>query len=500
MGLLARQALNPAGAAAGPLPVFGTGFLDHPTLFHYVQAGALAVFGDSITGLRLLSAVFGSLAAPAVYLIGRLGWGRVAGLVAGGLLCVSHFHIHYSRVALNNIESATLIAVAMGLVFAAVTLGQAAEPSDPPRSYVTIFVLFGLTVGVSQYFYYGSRVLLVLMLPILVILRVHRLARLRDIGAAIGATIVAVAPLALHYLRYPEALGTRTQRVSVFSAAGLFHELGVGATLPHDLVPLLMTQTLRNVGFFLNSGDRSTFYTSEFPAFDRITVMMFWLGIACVLWSTAFRREAKTVFAQLMVTWIVAGVTLGGIFTIDSPNGPRLLMVVPAVFVCGGVSSQYLWNAANRRWPTRRRVARYVVAALALATSFANWNRYFVDFANDQPLARITEIATLIGHQSLSHRVFLIGGDALRVDNGAMRLLTNGGDQSDLASSERFEALVPALAMATRPVLVIALAFRAADLQHIQQLHPGGVFITYSDKHGRPMYLTYEVTVTTPPP
>lgn len=497
MGLLARRALNASAAGARPLPVFGTEFLDHPTLFHYVQAAALSVFGDSITSLRLLSAGFGALAAPAVYLIGRLGWGRRAGLAAGWLLCVSHFHIHYSRLALNNIESASSIAVAMVLVLAAVTLGRAAEPSHSPTPSLTLFVLFGLTVGMSQYFYYGSRVLLVLMLPILLVLRGHRLARARDIAAAIGATLVAMLPLAQYYVRHPAALVNRTSGVSVFSTSGLAHEAGVGARLPRDLPHLLLTQIRRNIAFFLNSGDHSGFYTSDYPAFDRITVVLFWLGIAILLGTVALRRGSRAVPAQMMLMWMVVGVTLGGILTIDSPNGPRLLMVVPAVFVLAGVSSQFVWNAAVRRWPTRRRAMHGAVTVLMLVTFFANWNRYFVDYARSEPLGIITDIGNLIRERTASHRVFLIGGDALRVDNGAIRFITKGGDQSDLDSADGFETLFPGLVAAGRPVLIVALAFRAADLEHIQRLHPGGVLATYTDPDDRPSYLTYELPATT---
>ena len=216
-----------------------------------------------------------------------------------------------------------------------------------------------------------------------------------------------------------------------------------------------------------------------------------------MLWVAVFRRHAIAVPAQLILMWIVVGVTLGGILTIDSPNGPRLLMVVPAVFICGGVSSHYLWNAASRRWPTRRRWIQGVVAMLALVTFFTNWNRYFVDYASAQPLSWVTEIATLIRDQTSSHRVFLIGGDALRVDNGVVRFITDGGDQSDLPLVESFEALFSSLVAAGKPVLVIALPFRADELQHIQQSHPGGVYTSYNDNHGQPSYLTYELLTPT---
>lgn len=91
-----------------------------------------------MTGLRLLSVLFGAFCAPLVYRMGRLAWGRVAGLAAGGLLSISHLHIHYSRIALNNIESVWFMILLMLLFFHAhaQAVGQAkaswipAVPSD----------------------------------------------------------------------------------------------------------------------------------------------------------------------------------------------------------------------------------------------------------------------------------------------------------------------------------------------------------------------------------
>jgi len=167
MGMLALLALHgpTSGISPMPLPLFTTAFLDHPTLFHYFQAGAMWLFGESLTGLRTLSAIFGALCVPVVYGIGRIGWGRVAGIAAGWLLAISHLHIQYSRIALNNIETVWFMAffILMLLLAAERTCrvqtlavdgntqrGQLIGPLVP-------YIWAGLAMGFSQYFYYGSR-------------------------------------------------------------------------------------------------------------------------------------------------------------------------------------------------------------------------------------------------------------------------------------------------------------------------------------------------------
>ena len=126
MGQLARLAVYGPAPGRGdlPLPFFRTGFLDHPTLFHYIQGWFLLWFGNTEYSLKLLSAVAGALCAPVLYAAGRVGWGWMAGLAAGWLIAVSHLHIQFSRLALNNIES---VLFAAGFVLLALLAYAAGE-------------------------------------------------------------------------------------------------------------------------------------------------------------------------------------------------------------------------------------------------------------------------------------------------------------------------------------------------------------------------------------
>ncbi len=100
MGLAALKVLENEAP-----PLTAVGWMDHPALFHYLQAGPVAIFGRTGLALRILSVVAGVLCIPLIYKLGRRGWGGVAGLAAAWLMTVSHLHIHFSRIGLNNIES-----------------------------------------------------------------------------------------------------------------------------------------------------------------------------------------------------------------------------------------------------------------------------------------------------------------------------------------------------------------------------------------------------------
>lgn len=112
MGLLARAVLR--GELREP---FVTGFLGHPTLWFFMQALALRLFGDTIAGLRMLSALIGALAIPALYVFVRPLYGRAVAILAAILLAFYHFHIHYSRIGLNNIADPLMMLVTLATFF-----------------------------------------------------------------------------------------------------------------------------------------------------------------------------------------------------------------------------------------------------------------------------------------------------------------------------------------------------------------------------------------------
>ncbi|HVZ13437.1 MAG TPA: glycosyltransferase family 39 protein [Bauldia sp.] len=72
---------------------------NYPPLHNFILALVVKLFGDSPWALRFPSAILGIAAVPALYWVGSMIAGRVAGLVAAFLLAASPFAIHYSQEA-----------------------------------------------------------------------------------------------------------------------------------------------------------------------------------------------------------------------------------------------------------------------------------------------------------------------------------------------------------------------------------------------------------------
>lgn len=102
------------------LPLTGVDVYDGP-FFAYLMAGLFKVFGLNLLFPRLTSAIFGALAVVAMYWLGRLMFGRLAGFIAASLtatsavLVVFGSHYGWSSSLTPSFAMLTLVALYAGL-------------------------------------------------------------------------------------------------------------------------------------------------------------------------------------------------------------------------------------------------------------------------------------------------------------------------------------------------------------------------------------------------
>lgn len=499
MGMLALLALHgPAsGVSPMPLPLFSTAFLDHPTLFHYLQAGALWLFGESLYGLRALSVIFGALCVPVAYAIGRLGWGRIAGVTAGWLLAVSHFHLQYSRIALNNVETIWFLALFIFLFLLAAaktaprprkTQGANVEHIGQPQyAPLTPYLWIGLCMGLSQYFYYGSRLLPVLAGLLLLVLWLKRRVTMAQVIILTVATFVAYAPLAGHYSKSLPAFLNRTKGVSVISPEGMAHTLGPQAVWPDDIPQLVWEQVRRNIAFFAYDGDRSAFYMTDLGAFDPITIALFWLGLG-VLLARIGRFEELTVFL-----WWGVGLFLAGVVTNDAPNGPRLVVITTSVYIIGGIFLQRAFNFVQSVWPVGSRWGALAGALLLAAITFQlNFTTYFETYAQYTPNTLAIRMAHEIRDWGPGYKVYLFGAPNLYADYSTLRFIAAGIERYNADLVDQLPT-PESLQAEGRGLLAIFLPHRLPDLEQVMARFPNGVRGEQSNAIGNLLYVTYRI-------
>lgn len=197
---------------------FNVAYLGHPTMYNATQALSMELFGRSVAATRIVSALLGAACAPVAYALAKRWSGRrIAGLAAAVLLATFEAHLFWSRNALPNIASEFFVLLVLLLLDRALLVGTP-----------TTWLMTGVAVGMSQYFYFSNRLLFPIVIIAIVICQALSLAHERDrrdattLGArrvllVVGGFTVTVLPLLAFYYRSPDRLTERERVVSVFT-------------------------------------------------------------------------------------------------------------------------------------------------------------------------------------------------------------------------------------------------------------------------------------------
>jgi mannosyltransferase len=155
----------------------------HPPLYYFLLHYWIIVFGTSESAVRLLSVLFGVLAIPMIYVVGRQLFNKQVGLVAALILALSSFNIYYSQE--TRMYSLMVLLALLSMYFFWRFLQQ---------SNLVSSVGYVLSTGLLVYtHYYGWFVVIAqnIYVVTLLLLSKHRAYRLRD-WAVLQAIVVAL--------------------------------------------------------------------------------------------------------------------------------------------------------------------------------------------------------------------------------------------------------------------------------------------------------------------
>ncbi len=304
------------------VPIFAPGHNANPSIYSWLLAMAMGLFGQNTFAIRLTPLVFGTVSIPAVYLLGRVWWSERVGLVAAVFLATYPAHVYFSRMSLYNIVDPAFAMLALAAVGRALRTGCWRD-----------YVLAGMMAAVAQYFYHGSRLLLVLM------------------GVYVGLSAVSGQLSAKSLRREAEkqrSRGFRTGLLWIGMAFALmalprFGPLLVGGLpvegnreairLPADFFP---DNTIRAVLAWVGQPDVSPFWLSDGPLllFPALTLLLIGLIVSVRRWRDA--RYAALVCAVVLTT------VFGGAIWTAAPLYVRYMTAAPAIALLVGVGIERL--------------------------------------------------------------------------------------------------------------------------------------------------------------
>jgi len=451
--------------------LFTVGWLDFPMLSFAIYALSLRLFGISISGLRMASAIFGTLSLVPFYFLVRLLFRRQTALISTVLLTVSHWYVHFSRLALNNILTPLFELLAFYFLLKGLRYRKELD-----------FVWSGLAIGFGLYTYHASRLVpLYRLITEKDFLRSHY----RGIAIMITAAIFAFAPLGLYFIEHSREFMSRGKGVFIFNSRNLAHLSHSYHT--RDPLQVLGIQTWRTLAVFNYWGDTSGHYGFREPILDFYTSVFFVLGLA---YSLSQWRRWKHFFLHL---WFWSNVVTGGILTIDAPFTPRLAGLVPVLFIFAGLALDKTREQLSQAFrPKGKHYFASVTALTLLLIAYTNGDAYLNRYIGKQkPMSTSTELARYIHSLGPEYRIYLLGTPHLYFGFSAIQFIAQGSEGMDV---HNVADEVPIRSEIEKEAVFILLPSHLDALSFIRHYYPNGILEEYRHMYGYLMFASYRVS------
>jgi 4-amino-4-deoxy-L-arabinose transferase-like glycosyltransferase len=510
-GMWAVDVLN--GRVRNP---FSTGWFTVPTMSFFAQAAALRIFGDNVAGLRFLSALIGTGTLAFTYLLARRILNRRIALLGVAALAFNHYHLHFSRLASNQIADPLFMTLTLWLLIEGLRRSTAAAAQSPaqgtgaarrdpaPTSEPAYgwFLGAGVAMGLSWYGYFGSRVILLVVAAYLGIQTViergfwgrHR----RELALMLLTALMVASPLFLHYVTHPGNFSARFNQVSFFK--WLDAELQRPG---HDSAfVLVVRQIWRSFSAFNHTLDPTFWYRAQIPLLDFVSGILFILGL--VLAINRWRRAG----VRLVLLWFALAIAFGWVLTENPPSSMRMVIVAPAVAILVGIGLDGLLVLAHRVLRgTRRRWNQVGVAILAII-AVLNVHYYFVRYTPSRVYGNPTaETATVLARHLREWAqpaqrtgqsgvdapfVYFYGPPFMYYGFGTIQFIARDIPGMDVPPRDQDPDFYP---LVTGPSLFVVLRERLDELDAIESLYPNGKLQQFvSPADGRLMFVTYAVS------
>ncbi len=449
---------------------FATSWYSVPTLSFLLYGGAMRVFGAGVAGARGLSALVGTLTVLTTFLLGRELGGRRMGWVAGIVVGFSAYHLHFSRLASNQVFDPLIATLTFWLLWRAL---RESEKGATPAAWGWA----GLVAGLGWYTYFGSR-WVTLIAGIYLALRMIAEPRFwarRHRGMALFAFgwLTMTAPLWLWYLAHPSDLTARSNAVSIFASGWLEQEIRITGS---SALSLLGRQMWKSMTAFHLTPDPTFWYHPEAPLLDFVSGALMLVGMTAALLRARWPARALTLI------WFWSTLTMAWVMTENPPSSQRGLLMIPAVafFVGWGVEAllAVLRTAGKLDLAWAHRWVGLALAAIVLINLGFYFGVYTPRRVYGNPTAWIaTEVARYCMSYPSAGTTYFFGAPFLYWDFGTLAFLLRGQVGVDVPPGESPQAIMPAR--------FIFVPERADELTALQLRYPGGRVheLRASDQH-----------------
>lgn len=392
-------------AKGNPLANPWSWFANIGGLYRHSIGLAIKLLGQTPFALRLLPALGGTLAIPALYLLARHLFGKRVAIFAASLLAVSHAHIHFSRTTAVTYTQSTLFA-SLEIYF----FMSGLRKRDPLR-----LAIGGVLLAVHFNTYLGAQILIAFLIVYTLIAALVDRPLLRGAWRTYSvfwlSFVIASLPQLAFTLRHPEELAMRLSQSGTFQGTWLTDQAALTGASPVQI----LFERVAHVFLSLNHYPALDFYGAFIPMLDVFTATLFVLGLCYALWHTRDYRYL------LLNGWFWSLTIAIGLFSIPpSSDSYRMLMAFPVVMLLAAIGLDLIVNALTAL-ARNRPVAQIGLAALVLLTiTLYNSRAYYIDFlqqcrfGNDTATRFASYLGKYLSTLNRETTVYLLSNEGLR--------------------------------------------------------------------------------------
>ena len=427
-----------------------------------------SLFGTNPFALRILPAIGGTLAIPALYLLARQISSQRIAFIAIILLAFSHTHLHFSRtVAVAYIQGTWLIPLELYFLLSGLTQRSSWRTA-----------LAGVLLAIHFSIYLDSQIIagliLVYMLISFVFLGPWFRPALKQAFAFWGGFLIMILPELFYAWQNPNEFFDRLTRNGTYQTGWLAQEVAGRMTsngLPSGIVTVqILGERFVHAFLSLIYYPSFDFYGSPIPILSMMTAALFLIGLGIVLWETRSERFL------LLNGYFWAGTLSIALFAIPvSADTYRMLIVLPAALLMAAVGLDRLLQALGAGWAQAPK--KYIAAAGVVLCSLMVYNLwvYYFDFAgrclygsDDPPTRYASYLGNYAGTFPRDTEIYLLSdpvyfyGSHLSVDFlSHQHPITNVSDPADTLQIKPGE-------------VIVATPNRVDELRNWASTHPGG--------------------------
>ena len=297
-----------------PASWFDSGWFFINMIYFRVLAVSLSIFGPTVFGGRMLSALCGIAFVGVIAWIGWQQFSPRVGLLAAAFAAGLEMTIQHGRLITEAGPTALLWVISIGCFLEGVRTGR-----------MWAWAVAGLTGGLSLYFYPSARLWSVgAVLTVLVILAFLRNPRvLPGVGIAALASIMAALPFLIHLSTHTDEFAGRYAQTAVLDPRN--QERLAYLSPPEPLPALVALQAERTLGMFDRYPDGGGFLPINRAIFSPPLAQLALVGAFYLL-----VRGWRDVRLAVVSVWF--WVSLSGVaLTVETPDYLRSVGMLPSL-------------------------------------------------------------------------------------------------------------------------------------------------------------------------